>query len=56
MHARLFQLLRQPDIIFEVILGPVRIEHIAGIADDAFGYLAGLDHRVERDAHVLNPV
>ena len=51
-----FQLLGEADIVFEVVLGAVGIEDVAGVADGAFAELARLAHRVHRDAHVLDPV
>ncbi len=54
--AGALQLLRQPDVIGEVVFRPRRVEQVAGVADRALAQLVRLDHRVERDAHVLHPV
>ena len=51
-----FELLGQPDIVFEAVLGAVGIEDVAGVAEGALAELARLAHRVHRDAHVLDPV
>ena len=56
MRAGCFEFLGQRHIVFEVIFGPVGVQHVAGIADHALADLVGLDHRVHRDAHVLDPV
>ena len=50
------QLLGQPDIVGERVLGAVRIEDVAGVADRTLGELARLAHGVDRDPHVLDPV
>ncbi len=54
--AGLLQLVRQTDVIFEVVFGAVGIEDVAGVADGAFAELARLAHRLHGDAHVLHPV
>ena len=56
MAAGPLELLGELDVIGERIFGAVGIENVAGVADRAFGELAGLAHRVDRDAHVLDPV
>ena len=56
MRACGFQLLAHGDVVFEVILGAVRIEDIAGVADRAFADLAGFNHRIHGHTHVLYPV
>ena len=53
--ARL-QLLGEVDVVVERIFRAVGVEDVAGVADRAFGELAGFDHRVDGDAHVLDPV
>ena len=50
------QLLAAGDVVFQVILGAVRVQNIASIADRAFQNLVGLQHRIHRDAHVFHPV
>ena len=50
------QLPGEPDIVLQAVLGAVGIEDVAGVADRPFAELAGLAHRVHRDAHVLDPV
>ena len=49
------QLAGQLDVVFEVYLARSGRE-IAGVADRRFAELAGLEHRIDRDAHVLDPV
>ena len=56
MGPRRLQLLAAGDVVFQVILGAVRVQNIAGIADGAFQNLVGLQHRIHRDAHVFHPV
>ncbi len=56
MAAGRLQLLGEDDIIFQRVFGAVRIEDVAGVADRALGELAGFADRVDRDAHVLDPV
>ena len=56
VRAGRLQLPRQADIVGEVVLGPVRVEDVAGVADRPLAELARLEHRVDRDAHVLDPV
>ena len=50
------QLLRHGHVVLEVVLRPRRIGKVAGVADRRLAELARLDDRVERDAHVLDPV
>ena len=54
--AGLFQFAGEADIIFEIVFGAVGIEDVAGVADGGFAELARLDHRIHRDAHVLDPI
>ena len=54
--AGLLQLVGQADVVLQVVLGAVGIEDVAGVADRAFAELVRLEHRVHRDAHVLDPV
>ena len=56
MRACGFEFLRAGDVVFQIIFGAGRVQHIAGIADRAFANLVRLQHRVHRDAHVFNPV
>ena len=56
MRARFAQVLAHLDIVFEVILRPVRVQDVAGVADRAFADLAAFHHRIHGDAHVLDPV
>ena len=56
MAAGPLKLLGDADIIVQREFGAVRIENVAGVADGALGELAGLADRVDRDAHVLDPV
>jgi hypothetical protein len=56
MGARIAQRLAHIDIVFEVVFRPLRVEDIAGITDRALADAAGLDHRIHRHAHVLDPV
>jgi hypothetical protein len=56
MRARGLQLLGHGDVVLQVVLRAVGVEDIAGVADRAFADLARLQHRVHRDAHVLDPV
>jgi hypothetical protein len=55
MHASLLQLARDADVVLEVVLA-ARVEEVGGVADRALAQRAGLDHRVDRHAHVLDPV
>ena len=54
--ARRLELLGEADVVFQVVLRAARIEDVAGVADGALAELAGVAHRVHRDAHVLDPV
>ena len=56
MGARGAQLLAHIDVVLQVVLGPVRVVDVAGIADRTLADLVVLDHRIHRDAHVLHPV
>ena len=56
MGAGRFEFPGQPDVVFEAVLRPVGIEDVAGVAEGALAELAGLAHRVHRNAHVLDPV
>ena len=44
------------DIVLEVVLGAVRIEDIAGVADRGLADAVRIQHRVHGDAHVVDPV
>jgi hypothetical protein len=56
MGARGLQLLGHGDVVLQVVLRPVGVEDVAGVADRALADLARLQHRIHRDAHVLDPV
>ena len=56
MAAGALQLLGKIDIVSERILGARRVENIAGVADRALGEFSLLHHRVDGDAHVVDPV
>ena len=50
------QFFRQANIIFQVVLGPRRVQNVAGIADRRFAELSLGNDCVHGDAHVLDPV
>ena len=56
VRARGLQLPAHRDVVGEVVLGPVGVEDVAGVADRALADAAALGHRVHGDAHVLDPV
>ena len=56
MRAGRLQLLCQIDVIAQVVLRAHRVENIARVTDRGFGDLARLANRVDRDAHILDPV
>jgi hypothetical protein len=56
MGAGGLQLLGHGDVVLQVVFRAVGVEDVAGVADRAFADLAGLQHRIHRDAHVLDPV
>ncbi|MPL71091.1 hypothetical protein SDC9_16859 [bioreactor metagenome] len=56
MGARGLELLRHRDVILQVVFRPLGVQDVAGVADRALADLLGLDHRIHRDAHVLDPV
>ena len=51
-----FSSLRQLDVVVEVYLRLVRVAQVAGVADRRLAQLAGLEHRLDGDAHVRDPV
>ena len=55
VHAGLLELLREVDVVLERVLARA-VEQVAGVADRAFAERAGLEHGVDRHAHVLDPV
>jgi vacuolar-type H+-ATPase subunit B/Vma2 len=56
VRAGLFQLLGQADVVFQVVFAALGVEQVAGVAQRAFAQCAGVDHRVHRHAHVVDPV
>ena len=54
--AGLFQFLQQADVIGEIVFRSGTVVEVARVADRALADLAALDHRIHRDAHVLDPV
>src|ERR1700732_3443061 len=56
MTPRLFYLLSERKIVVEGVFRSVRIKDVTGVADGALGKLACIPNRVDRDAHVLDPV
>ena len=53
---RSLQLAGHLHIVVEIVFRPRRIENVAGIADRRLADLAGLQHRIDGNAHVLDPV
>ena len=47
---------RQLQVVLQVVLGVLRIVQVAGVAQRRLAQLVGLEHRVDGDAHVLEPV
>ena len=56
MGAALLELLGKIHVVVERILRPLRIEHVAGVADRRLADRAALQHRVDRHLHVRHPV
>ena len=54
--ARRLELPGGADVVSEVVFAACRVEDVAGVADRAFGELARLQHGIDRDAHVLDPI
>ena len=54
--ARLLEFLRQPYVVLDVVLGLARVVQVSGVADRRLAEPVGLEHRVHRNAHVLDPV
>ena len=56
VRAGIAERLAHLDVILEVVFRPVGIIDVAGVADGPFADLVRLEHRIHRDAHVLDPV
>ncbi len=56
MRTHPFELTGQVDVVLQVVLGSLRIEDVARVADRRFADGVGLEHGVHRDAHVGHPV
>ena len=56
MGARRLQLAGQRDVVVEVVFRAAGIGDVAGVADRRLAEPAGLQHRIHRRAHVLDPV
>ena len=56
MGARGLELARELQVVVEGVLALVRVAQVARVADRRLAQLAGLEHRIDRDAHVLDPV
>ena len=54
--AELLQFLGELHVVVERILRPLRVEHVAGVADRRLADRAALEHRVDRHLHVRHPV
>ena len=56
MAAGRLQLLGQADVVREVVLAGIGAGQVAGVADRRLAEAARLQHRVDRDPHVLDPI
>ena len=46
----------QLEVVVKVVFWTLGIKHVSGVADRRFTQFAGLNHRVHRHTHVVDPV